>query len=70
MSKKQVFISEKSELSYFARDYGLRQINTLPSGHSADSVAKVSVNLYSQQWPDAMRSVAEAITGSTIVTGN
>lgn len=64
MSKKHVFISEKSELSYFARDYGLRQITELQAAQCPDSVARVDVNLYSTEWPETMRNVAAAITGS------
>lgn len=62
-SDSRLFIPAKPELSYFARDYGLRQITDDKAVADSASVAHVDVNLYGYQWPDAMRQVAASIVG-------
>lgn len=62
-SNRKLFIPAKPELSYFARDYGLHQIGYNTNVSDSVPVAKVDVNLYSYQWPEAMLQVAESIVG-------
>lgn len=62
-SDRRLFIPAKPELSYFARDYGLLQVTDENSVPDSAAVARVDVNLYGYQWPDAMRRVAQSIVG-------